>query len=278
MERDAMTIATASLSQLRTDNGTGLQRTLARASTFSVERIKGTAFSFEVGEESFLLLPAVGATISKDGKSYTSPKHAVAIVNAGRYEVKLDGEGEAFVLAVSRPDLDLASAINTDYGAPNPLVAPLGAPFKSLDAGEDVRIHTVESIVIPPDNGRLRFLQTATMSINWVEYTGLRSRNALSPHAHDDFEQCSLAIEGDFLHHLRVPWGPDADQWRDDVHLAAGPGTLMVVPPRLIHTTEGVGDGLHILIDIFAPPRRDFIAKNWVHNAAQYVTPEAVTA
>jgi hypothetical protein len=47
-----------------------------------------------------------------------------------------------------------------------------------------------------------------------------------------------------------------------------------VVPPELIHTTEGVNGGHHLLIDIFAPPRRDFIAKSWMLNASAYRDPQ----
>lgn len=45
---------------------------------------------------------------------------------------------------------------------------------------------------------------------------------------------------------------------------------MMTVPVQLIHTTEGVGDGRHLLIDVFSPPRHDFIGKGWVANAADY--------
>jgi hypothetical protein len=47
------------------------------------------------------------------------------------------------------------------------------------------------------------------------------------------------------------------------------------VPLNLIHTSEGVGAGRHVLIDIFSPPRRDFISRGWVHNAADYEDPSA---
>jgi hypothetical protein len=46
---------------------------------------------------------------------------------------------------------------------------------------------------------------------------------------------------------------------------------MTIIPPKLVHTTEGVGPGPHLLIDIFAPPRRDFIAKGQVLNAVDYV-------
>ncbi len=49
--------------------------------------------------------------------------------------------------------------------------------------------------------------------------------------------------------------------------------SLTVGPVNLIHTSEGVRQEHHLLIDIFSPPRRDFIAKGWVQNAGDYVDP-----
>ena len=82
-----------------------------------------------------------------------------------------------------------------------------------------------------------------------------------------------MAVAGDFLHHLRVDWGKNANEWREDEHKLAGSPSVLVIPPELIHTTEGVGAGHHLLVDIFAPPRRDFIAKNWVLNSSEYLDP-----
>jgi hypothetical protein len=115
--------------------------------------------------------------------------------------------------------------------------------------------------------------QSATMSINWVDYDGPRDRTKLSPHAHADFEQASLAVAGRFVHHTRVAWGSNANEWCDDHHLPADSPSIVVIPPEIIHTTEGVEQGHHLLIDIFAPPRRDFIARNWVLNSKEYMDP-----
>jgi len=45
---------------------------------------------------------------------------------------------------------------------------------------------------------------------------------------------------------------------------------MITVPVLLVHTTEGVGPGRHLLIDVFSPPRHDFIDKGWVANAGDY--------
>lgn len=49
--------------------------------------------------------------------------------------------------------------------------------------------------------------------------------------------------------------------------------SVAVIPVHLVHTTEGVGTERHLLIDVFSPPRRDFIAKGCVANARDYAPP-----
>jgi hypothetical protein len=262
---------------LQLSDGTGRTgRCLARTQSLTIECVAGdgsTPFDFASATEIFLLLPAQGATVSGDHAA-DIPGHAVAILPAGAYALRLAARGEAYILATDRLDRPADEAINAeDYVQRDSRIEPLGRPFGRPQAANGIRIYPVEDIAIPPDNGRLRFLQSETMSLNWVEYNGVRDRDALSPHAHDDFEQATLAISGHFLHHVRTPWGRNANLWREDAHLPAAPHSVVIVPPEIVHTTEGVGDGLHILIDIFAPPRRDFIAKNWVFNAADYTDP-----
>jgi hypothetical protein len=255
--------------------GARLTRRYVRAQNFTIDWFyaePGSALNFSSSEEAMVLLFGVSGDISGSGCRADAPRRSVSVVPAGSYELKLREAGCGCILSTDRKDPQ--AALNAaSYRTPDPRVAPVGPAWPRASGADEIRVFEIDKFKAPADNPRLKMLQSATMSINWVDYEGPRDRNALSPHAHADFEQASLAVAGEFVHHLRVPWGKDANAWREDEHKHAGSPSVLVIPPELIHTTEGVGPGQHLLIDIFAPPRRDFIAKNWVFNAADYRDP-----
>ena len=45
----------------------------------------------------------------------------------------------------------------------------------------------------------------------------------------------ALAVKGEFVHHIRYPWGPDSAQWRPDESRAIATPSICVIPPPTIH-------------------------------------------
>ncbi|MDO9438650.1 hypothetical protein [Hydrogenophaga sp.] len=232
-------------------------------------------------DELMLIVLEAPVTIASEGRAtLTAPARTIAILPAGAWRLVLAPQATCAVLRSLRgADAEAAGVADglvrnaAAYREPDPRIVPVGTPYRALRDADAVRLLPIEQVQASKDKPRLKMLQTATLSINWVEYDGPRDRSALSPHAHSNFEQGSLGLAGDFVHHLRSPWGPDASLWQDDRHAALASPSLMVVPVNLVHTSEGVGPGHHVLIDIFSPPRADFIASGWVFNSADYAVP-----
>ncbi|WP_205926108.1 hypothetical protein [Rhizobium sp. P38BS-XIX] len=248
---------------------------IIRGQNFTVECIIGAAGSdhaIHSDHETILILPESGATLASDFETADIAARSIAVVPAGSARLTLPEGARAYALTTARIGTDPLNVVNsTDYQTLDERVLPIAKPMERLAKDErQIRVYPVDEVPFPDGNPRLKFFQSATMSINWVEYDGQRDRTKLSPHSHDDFEQGSLAITGDFVHHIRTPWASNAELWREDQHIEASAGSMAIIPPELIHTTEGVGPGQHILIDVFAPPRTDFIAKGWVFNAGDY--------
>ncbi|QCO57383.1 hypothetical protein EOK75_16820 (plasmid) [Pseudorhodobacter turbinis] len=247
-----------------------------RGNNFTVSCFQGqdaTAFSFGSTDETILISARNQASVTLNGVETQILPRSVAILPAGNMEIGIPKNGQVFALTTGLID-DANPVLNAEaYAQEDTRVRPVGQPLKvNHPKAHEVHVYPIDEVPFPVGNPRLKFLQSATMSINWVEYQGPRDRTKLSPHAHDDFEQGSLAIEGDFIHHIRAPWARDANTWLEDAHLEASAGSLAIIPPDLIHTTEGVGVGPHILIDVFGPVRRDFVEKGWMHNAGDYTS------
>ena len=78
------------------------------------------------------------------------------------------------------------------------------------------------------------------------------------------------------MHHMRWPWTPDMTAWKEDHHAEMASPSVLVIPPKVIHTSRNI-NGAGWLIDIFSPPRLDFSAKpGLVCNADEYPLPAGV--
>lgn len=261
---------------------TGARHWTGRAQNFAVAWHQAGPVStsplFESPDETLLIVLDEPVRIASAATDAEAPPRSICILPPGAWRLDLRPGATCVVLSSLREGAAAGALNEAAYAQRDPRIAPVGTPYRALRSACEVRIFSIDSIAAPKDKPRLKMLQTATLSINWVEYEGPRDRHALSPHSHTSFEQGSLALAGDFVHHLRVDWGQDADAWQDDQHARLGSPSLMVVPVHTIHTSEGVGPGRHLLIDVFSPPRADFIAKGWVANSGDYAAPEKAAA
>lgn len=248
----------------------------ARAQNFVVQWLEsGKTFDASSPHEMMLLLPDGSADVRTSRGTTHVPGGSIAILPADGVSVQVDGTNRGILVASTRTDLTGDAACNAnDYAQPDPRLANGDAGYRRTRGAGDVHVIAIDSITPPAGKPRLKIVQSETLSISWSDHPGARDRTKLSPHSHADFEQASLIVEGHFVHHLRVTWGPNANTWRDDQHLPAGPASFIAIPAQMIHTTEGIGDGRHLLIDVFSPPRQDFIDNGYVANSGDYTRNE----
>lgn len=210
-------------------------------------------------------------TARTSGEQVTAKGQSLLVVPPGESVIVADQPTDVVrVFDIRAEDLAALAANAADYAVDHPRVAPLES-WPKPSGGDKLRVYPLETIA--PEPGRFgRIFRTRTLMINYMYPTeGPRDISKLSPHHHDDFEQGSLAVRGNFTHHIRTPWTPDMKQWRDDEHTPVGSPSLAIIPPPTVHTTRATGAGSNILIDIFSPPREDFSDQpGWVLNAAEY--------
>lgn len=208
-----------------------------------------------------------------------------ATVRAGAEQLESDGRGDALVIVppgasevrmhqagwvtriFSHRAADLAAAASNATTQP---VAPPDAPPGPPPGGFRLRRYALDDHK-KPDSPARPFRSTNLLVNAFVPRDFRRDPRKMTPHAHEDFDQASLALQGQFVHHLRYPWLPDMTQWREDEHHAVGSPSVIVMPAQVIHTSQDVGTGWAQLVDIFSPPRPDFVEKpGWLCNEADY--------
>lgn len=83
--------------------------------------------------------------------------------------------------------------------------------------------------------------ENALMVMNWLE-PGMEKK----PHSHP-FEQLAYILSG----RVRFEIGEDV--------IEVGVGEVVRIPPDVVHCGEALGDEVAVNLDVFAPPREDYL-------------------
>ena|SRR5436190_811229 len=223
-----------------------------------------------------LLPPETQAAIEADGQQVESNGNSLTIVPPGESRITVREAGSVVrVFSNNASDLAAAAKNAAVYADGAPEVTPI-TPWPDPVGGFRLRHYDLSQIAsADPSPLKMRVFRSTNLMINiFMPWNTRRDEHRLSPHSHENFEQMSLGLKGSFVHHLRYPWTPDKTRWRDDEHERYESPSVLVIPARVIHTTQDVGEGSTWLVDIFAPPRMDFSSKQgFVLNAAEYPLP-----
>jgi hypothetical protein len=228
----------------------------------------------EQADEYMTLLPeGTVARISAGTGSVASEGDSLSILPPGASTVTVPQGGWLFRVFSRRAEDLAARASNVaDYAEGAPDVAPL-VDWPAPHGGFRLRHYRLA------DHARtdttMRLFRSTNLMINiFLPGKAPRDVRKMTPHSHADFEQGSLALRGSYVHHLRYPWTPDMPSWREDEHGRIGAPSLIVIPPKVVHTSQSVGEPPMQLVDIFSPPRDDFSLKpGLVCNASEYPLP-----
>jgi hypothetical protein len=226
-------------------------------------------------DEYVLLLPEKDskALVKWGNRETVVDGYSLAIIPPGESEINIiKGGNMTRLFSSTNQDLEELPINKASYSEPHPNVSLLKA-WPDPASGYKVRVYSLD---VPKKEGRFgRIWRCSTFMVNFLDPSdGPRNPSKMSPHSHDDFEQCSLALEGEFVHHIRWPWTTDMAQWRPDEHEHCASPSVTVIPAGAIHTTEAVHPGINQLVDIFCPPRVDFSLQNgWVLNEDEYLMP-----
>ena len=248
-----------------------------------IEARPGATFS-RAGQvdEYMVVLPDDGTPFeaTAKGESVRGDGYQVLIVPPGDSTIRLpDGGRVVRLFSTQSPDLNARCSNAAAYAQPDPSHPPFKA-WPEPRGGYKLRVYDLHRGERTP--GQMGPIWRCTTIMLNFPPTGRSARDVtrMSPHSHYDFDQCSLVFAGNYVHHMRWPWGLNKNEWHEDEHVAVGAPSATMIPARVIHTSEAQKPGPdgNRMADIFSPPRLDFsLQKGWVKNSDEYPLPEEVS-
>jgi hypothetical protein len=212
------------------------------------------------------------------GETRSGPGHQVVIVPPGDSSIALPKGGRVVRLfSTQSDDLNAKCANAATYAVQDPNI-PAFQPWPAPPAGYKLRVYDLWKERQPGKIGPI--WRCTTIMLNFPPPGGgPRDVTKMSPHSHDDFDQCSLVLAGSFLHNMRWPWGLNKHDWRPDEYPVTEAPSATIIPARVIHSSESLHKTGNRMADIFAPPRLDFsLQEGWVQNADEYPLPPVAAA
>ena len=259
------------------EKGDGISTWYARGQNFVVgySELDGTASFSRTGQPDEYVVLLADDTLSASVGDVTASGKTMIVVPPGDSTVTVTGQGRVLRLLTTRSSDIAALAANAgSYAERHENIADF-QPWPEPVGG--YRVRTYDLNVEPLKNPPFRLYRCTTFMVNFIDpKQGPRDPSKMSPHKHDDFEQCSIVLAGEYIHHIRWPWTTNKANWRADEHQRVVAPSVTVIPPPSLHTSEAIGAGTNHLIDVFSPPRADFSAmEGWVFNAADYPSAQA---
>lgn len=227
-------------------------------------------------DEYALLLPEADTAVTVEARGETKQikGYSLTFIPAGTSKITVTAGGPVIrLITTQNKDIAALASNREKYAGPHPQIPDFQA-WPDPVGGFKLRTYSLD---VPDEPGRFgKLFRCTTFMVNVFPPAGPRDPAKLSPHHHDDFEQCSLSIGGTFVHHLRWPWTANLADWQADEHEECGSPAIAVIPPRVIHTSASIDPANNLLVDIFSPPRVDFSnMAGWVLNADEYPMPPA---
>lgn len=261
------------------EQSNGVSHWYGTTQSFLVEMVEGqagTVLSVEATPDEWCLIMGTDDTeveVRAGDSAQRAGRESFTVVPPGKAELEIVRAGRFFRL-FSNETAQYRHAAAVVPAHPGPDVRPM-TPWPAPDGPPKIRHYRLADYEHLTD--RKRIFRCTNFMVNMaIGRDQPRAADDFSPHTHADFEQVTLALRGDFIHHIRRPWGKDSRQWLPDEHVEVGSPSTTIIPAGDVHTLENIGEGPWRHVDIFGPPREDFHARGLVLNAADYPDPVPV--